>query len=386
MLRRSLLFLLAAAFAWAQDTRPYVLLISIDGFRYDYATKHGAPNLIKFGDQGIRAEALMPAFPSTTFPNHISIITGLYPEHHGIIENTFFDPPRKAIFRYNRPETGTDGTWYKGIPLWVLAERQGVRTASFFWPGADAEIGGVRPRDYRRYEEAIPNTERVRQVIDWFARPESVRPHFVTLYFSDVDNAGHSYGPDAEETRKSVNDIDTLLGKLFEGLRATGTPVNVFVVSDHGMIHPGELVRVGSQAELAGFDIATFAGTDLRLFTSDVKLAQDTAARLNGRDARFQARVLPDQVLITPTANNYLYIEQADVKPPTPSMGVHGFDARQFPEMRGVFYAQGPDLRSNVILPRFENVDIYPTIAKLLRLTPPVQLDGKAETLRGILK
>jgi alkaline phosphatase D len=386
MLRRSLLALAFAALSWAQDTRPYVLLISIDGFRYDYAAKHGAPNLTKFGEQGVRAEALIPQFPSTTFPNHLSIITGLRPEHHGIIENVFFDPARKTIFRYNRPETSTDGSWYKGTPLWVLAEQQGVRTGSFFWPGSDAEIQGIRPRDYRRYEEAIPNAERVRQAIDWFARPESVRPHFVTLYFSDVDSAGHTYGPDADETRKAVKDIDALLGKLFEGVRATGAPVNVFVVSDHGMIHPGEPIRVGAQSEFAGFDIAAFAGTDLRLWTADAKLAQATAAKLNGRDSRFKATALNGQVLITPTASNYLYIEQAGTKPPTPSMGVHGFDARQFPEMRGIFYAQGPGLKSGVAIPAFENIDIYPLIARLLRLTPSAQVDGKPDTLMGILK
>lgn len=386
MLRRSLLLLLAAGLGWAQDTRPYVLLVSIDGFRHDYATKHGAANLIKFGDEGIRAEALMPIFPSSTFPDHLSIITGLYPEHHGIIENTFYDPARKTTFRYNRPETGTDGTWYKGTPLWVLAEHQDMRTASFFWPAADAEIQGVRPREYRRYEQAIPNGERVRQVIDWFARPESVRPHFVTLYFSDVDTAGHNFGPDSEQTRNAVREIDALLGKLFDGLRATGTPVNVFIVSDHGMIHTDESVRVGAVADFPGFDIVTFGGTNLRLYTSDQKLAESTAAKLNGRDPRFKATAIPGQVLISSTANNYLYLDRPNTPSPVPSVGEHGFDAHLFPEMRGIFYAQGPDLKSKMILPTFENIDIYPLLARLLRLTPPVDIDGKLETLIGILK
>lgn len=308
MQRRIFLLLLAAsALLRAQNPRPHVLLISIDGFRYDYAAKHGAPNLIRLGQQGVRAEALIPQVPSKTFPNHLSIVTGLRPEHHGILDNEFFDPARNATYSYK--QTATDGSWYKGTPLWVLAEHQGVRTAAFFWPGSDAEIQGVRPRDYRRYEEAIPNAERVRQVIDWFARPESVRPHFVTLYFSDVDSAGHRSGPDGAETKEAVQRIDALLGQLMEGLRATGPPVNVIVLSDHGMM-----------------------------------------------------------------------------KAPDSNGGTHGPDPHQVPEMRGIFYAQGPDLKSGVTLPAFENIDVYPLIAKLLRLTPPGELDGKADTLSEILK
>lgn len=307
MLRRTLLLAAAVAVvAAAQETKPHVLLVSIDGFRHDYAAKHGAPNLIRLGQQGVRAEALIPQVPSKTFPNHLSIVTGLRPEHHGILDNEFSDPARNETFSYKR--TATDGTWYKGTPLWVLAERQGVRTAAFFWPGSDAEIQGVRPRDYRRYEEAIPNAERVRQVIDWFARPESVRPHFVTLYFSDVDTAGHRFGPDSEQTKQAVREIDALLGELLDGLRATGTPVNVFVVSDHGMMN-------------------------------------------------------------APDGNG----------------GTHGPDPYQVPEMRGIFYAQGPDVKRGITIPAFENIDIYPLISKILRLTPPADLDGKPDTLFGIL-
>lgn len=388
MQRRIFLLLLAAsALLRAQTPRPHVLLISIDGFRYDYAAKHGAPNLTRLGEQGVRAEALIPQFPSTTFPNHYSIITGLRPEHDGIIENVFFDPARGSIFRYNRPETSTDGSWYKGTPLWVLAEKQGVRTAAFFWPGADAEIQGIRPRDYRRYEQDIPNEERVRQVIDWFARPESVRPHFVTLYFSDVDSAGHDTGPDSPQTRGAVRKIDALLGQLMEGLRASGTPVNVFVVSDHGMIHPTEYVRVGAQGEFAGFEMATTSGADLRLYTKDKALAQTTLAKLNQLDQRVRATLVDDgQILITPTRTNLLYIEQPGGGAPKLPAGTHGFDTQRVMEMRGIFYAQGPDLKTGIALPAFQNIDVYPAIAKLLRLTPPAELDGNPNTLTGILK
>lgn len=402
MLRRTFLgalALLASGLVHGQDNRPYVLLISLDGFRYDYAALHGAPNLTRLAKQGVQAEALIPVYPSATFPSHLSIVTGLYPEHHGIVANVFYDPARRSVYRFN--QTATDGTWYGGTPLWVLAEQQGVRTATFFWPGSDAEIQGKRPREYRVFEGAIPNGERVRQVIDWFARPEAVRPHFVTLYMGDVDRAGHNAGPESAETRRAVKEVDQLIGHLLDGLGTTGTPVNVLIVSDHGMVQTSDVVRVGAEDEFAAFEIPVFRGTELHLHSSDARLASRTVAMLNRRDPRFRAYLraeIPESlhfrnsprigdVVVMPTGPQLLYIERPGLPSTAPvGLGQHGFNPEAVGEMRGIFYAQGPALKSGLTIPAFENVHIYPLIAELLRLTPPANLDGRQEVLRSIVR
>ena len=177
----------------SQQDKPYVLLISLDGFRYDYAERDHATNLLALGKSGVTAKALIPSFPTTTFPNHYTIVTGLYPAHHGIVDNSFWDPARNAEFKSSDSASSTtEGSWWGGTPLWVLAEQQGMRAASFFWPGSDAEIQHTRPTYYYKYDGKIPNDRRVEQVVEWLKLPKAERPHFITLYFSDVDHEGHT--------------------------------------------------------------------------------------------------------------------------------------------------------------------------------------------------
>jgi alkaline phosphatase D len=376
---------------------PYVLLVSLDGFRYDYVNLYGALHLKRLGEQGVRAKGLIPVYPSSTFPNHYSIVTGLYPEHHGIVDNTFFDPQRNRRYHYAEPATGGDGSWYGGTPLWVLAEQQGVRTATFFWPGSDAEIQGVRPSEYRHYDASVPNAERVRQVIAWFAKPEPERPHLVTLYFSDVDTAGHRYGPSATETEQAVAELDQTIGSLLRGLEATGVPVNVFIVSDHGMLEVQGTVSVGAAADFAGFEIAPEGGSQIMLYSADPVRVRAVAERLQSRDPRYTAHVrqsMPEllhyrdnwrigDVVVLATAPVILYIDGLSSE--TLGSGAHGYDPRRFPQMQGIFYARGPDLKSGLVLEPFENVDVYPVIARLLRLKPRGHLDG-SDALLSILQ
>src|SRR5277367_2414029 len=214
----------------------YVILVSLDGFRYDYAKKYDAKNLQALANAGATAlDGMLPAYPSLTFPNHYTLATGLYPEHHGIVANSFYDAQRKQSYSLGNPATVTDGSWYGGTPLWVLAEQQGMRTACFFWPGSEAEIQGLRPAYYLKYDEKVPNHERVEQVLAWLRLPEERRPHFITVYFSEVDHQGHEHGPDSEEVRAAVAVVDKEIGALREGLAKLQLPVDVVVVADHGM-------------------------------------------------------------------------------------------------------------------------------------------------------
>src|ERR1700722_14122052 len=220
----------------AAQAEPYVILVSLDGFGYDYPRKYAAPNISALGVRGASApEGMIPAFPSVTFPNHYTIVTGLYPEHHGIVGNAFYDPARRKVYSYRDAAAETDGTWYAGTPLWVLAEQQGMRAACFFWAGSEAGIQGVRPTYYMKYDQKYPNDMRVEQVLAWLRLPAEKRPHFITLYFSDVDSAGHSHGPDSEQVRAAVAEVDREIGKLAAGVAELKLPVDLVVLADHGM-------------------------------------------------------------------------------------------------------------------------------------------------------
>jgi len=222
--------------AAAQLSKPYVVLVSLDGFRYDYAKRYGAKRLLELAARGASApNGMIPVFPSLTFPNHYTLVTGLYPEHHGIVANSFYDPARKERYSFSDSKTNGDGSWYGGTPLWALAEQQGMRSASFFWPGSEAEIQGKRPSYYMRYDDKFPDETRVEQILAWLRLPPEKRPHFITLYYSNVDHAGHVFGPDAPETGEAVRHVDGLLGKLADGIATLGLAVDLIVVSDHGM-------------------------------------------------------------------------------------------------------------------------------------------------------
>ena len=239
----------------AQQAKPYVVLVSLDGFRYDYAGKYGAKHLLALGAEGaIAGQGMIPSYPSLTFPNHYTLVTGLYPEHHGIVANSFYDPARKQRYSYNDPVSNRDGSWYGGTPLWVLAEKQGMRSACFFWPGSEAEIDGGRPSYYLNFDDHFPDEKRINQVIAWLRLPEAQRPHFITLYYSTVDHAGHQYGPDSPETAAAVQHVDQLVGVLWADLAKLQLPIDLIVVSDHGMEREqGAWIDLSSYAGLENF-------------------------------------------------------------------------------------------------------------------------------------
>ena len=220
-----------------KDFRPTVILISLDGFRGDYLEKYEPPNLRSLAREGVQAKWMIPAFPSKTFPNHYTIATGLYPQNHGIVENNVFDKGFNAMFTMSKREEVQNGRWWLGEPIWITAEKQGQKSAPYFWPGSEAEIAGTRPTYWKPYDGKVPNDERVDTILSWLDLPLSERPTFLGLYFSDVDNAGHDFSPEAIETRDAVLKVDKELGRLIDGLKARGLfeQVNLIIVSDHGM-------------------------------------------------------------------------------------------------------------------------------------------------------
>lgn len=376
----------------------YVVLVSLDGFRWDYAKRDNATHLLALGRQGAWApEGMLPSFPSITFPNHYAIVTGLYPEHNGLVANNFYDESKDARYASRDPKAVTDGSWYSGTPIWSLAESQGMRTACFFWPGSEAKIAGYLPTYYLRFDNKIDDEARIAQVLEWLRLPEADRPHFVTLYYSETDSAGHEYGPDSPETKAAVHKLDGLIGKLKAGLDATGLPIDLVVVSDHGMAK-----TQGSWVTLSDFaDLSQFRTVGSLLYgktEADRVKAYNQLKKASDKFVAYRRKDVPagldynqnpregDPVVIATGA----YAIRGDApaageKDSPPPAGEHGYDARKMPEMKASFFAAGPDIIRGKTVAPFENVNLYPWLAHLLGLTTP-KSDGTLNVLAGTLR
>ena len=382
----------------AAQSAHYLVLVSLDGFRWDYTKTFGATHLLALGRHGVWApEGMLPSFPSLTFPNHFTIVTGLYPEHHGLVANSFYDETKQARYGISDSKAVTDGSWYSGTPLWSLAESQGMRTACLFWPGSEAKIAGYQPSYYLKFDDKIDPEARIEQVLKWLKLPEAERPHFITLYYSEPDHEGHEFGPDAKETKAAVLKVDGLVGKLKAGLDATGLPIDLVVVSDHGMAKvQGGWITLDQFADLTGFETA---GTLLygkseedraRVYNQLKKASsqfvvyrrKDVPAELNYSENPREG----DPVVIAtgPFAiRAHGPPEGKEDKAPIP--GMHGFDPHKLPEMKASFFAAGPDIVAGKTVAPFENVNLYPWMAHMLGLSAP-KTDGSLNVLAGTLR
>jgi predicted AlkP superfamily pyrophosphatase or phosphodiesterase len=386
----------------------YVVLVSLDGFRWDYAKKYGATHLLALGKQGVWApQGMIPSYPSLTFPNHYAIATGLYPEHNGLVANGFLKETKEdeekssedKLARYGIGDSKavTDGSWYSGVPLWSLAEQQGMRSACLFWPGSEAKIAGEAPTDYMHFDDKVDESARIDQVLAWLKQPETTRPHFITLYYSDVDHAGHEFGPDAPETKAAVAKVDALVGKLHAALDATGLPIDLVVVSDHGMVKiQGPWVTLDQFADLGGFETAgplLYGKTEtdrIRVY-NQLKKASEKFQVYRRKDVpaglHYNENPREGDPVIVPTGPYAIRARgPAAGKPDSPPIpGQHGFDPRTMPEMKSSFFATGPDIVAGKTVAPFENVNLYPWIAHILGLDPP-KSDGELNILAGTLR
>jgi len=382
-----------------QQQKPYVILISADGFRYDYAEKYQAKTLLALSGNGVRAAAMIPSYPSLTFPNHYTIVTGLYPSHHGLVNNYFYDPGRKATYGMRDASAVKDGSWYGGTPLWVLAEQQQMLTASFFWVGSEANIKGTLPTYYYAFNDSIPIDRRIQTVINWLKLPPEKRPHLISFYISRVDHEGHSYGPDAPETAEAVRWVDTTIQKLTDAVKQTGLPVNFIFVSDHGMTkidvdHPLSLppsldtskfiIPRGSELlELYAKNKANISDIYKKLkkekgFTAYLK--SSTPSRLHYSTKDDVMNRIGD-ILLIPTWPQAFNLSTRKLNP-----GAHGYDPRLVKDMLATFYAWGPAFKNHLEIPAFENVNVYPVITRILGLSYHEKIDGNSKLAREILK
>ena len=380
---------------------PVVVLIGLDGFRWDYLAKYHPPNLSRLAAAGVRAERMIASFPSLTFPNFYTLATGLRPERHGIVGNSFYDPEFKASFSLGSA-AASDGKWWGGEPIWVTAEKQGVRAACMFWPGSEAEIGGVRPSVWQKFSMDFPIDRRVRAVLDWLAKPPGERPGLITLYCHEVDTASHRYGVDSPEVAQAVEQVDAAVGRLAEGVHGLGldSVVNYVVVSDHGMtalspdrvIALSDLVDVNSvQVDFSGAvaGLRPLKGTaaelrkmlDAKARHFHVYLREEVPERLHYRDNRR----IPPVVLI---ADEGWMILKRPLLDDAAKKGflraTHGFDPA-LPSMGATFIACGPAFKEGATIKPFENVEVYDLLCATLGLTPASN-DGGGHLAKQVLK
>jgi len=384
-------------------TKPFVVMISLDGFRHDYIKKYKPPFLSSIKEMGIQAQALNPIFPSKTFPNHYSLITGLYAENHGLVANRFYDPQRKEHYQIGKSSTTRDGSWYGGSPLWESVRAQGMLSASFFWVGSDANINNHYPNYYVPYDHGLPNKKRVAQILKWLELPETKRPHFLTLYFSDVDSAGHRHGPDSDQVRKAVHLVDGHISQLVSKTKELGLPINFVIVSDHGMksIDPQKRIYLKKYIDTDLVDFQERGPISLG-YVKDQKNINDLYQKLKKAPHLkvYKREELPNRFHFkgTPRAGDliliaepgaYIYPNKEPLKEILDKVsagGTHGYDPLVCPEMGGIFLSFGPGVKGRGVIPSLENIHIYPYVMGLLDLDVKKKIDGKKKVLSRYLK
>ena len=354
---------------------------------------------LRLSKQGVAASSMIASFPSLTFPNHYTIVTGLYPAHHGLVNNNFYDENKKASYSLGNKKAVADSSWYGGTPLWVLAEKQNMLSASFFWVASESAIQGVRPTYYYNYSDAFKIDQRINAVKSWLLLPADKRPHFITFYFPEVDHESHTYGPDSKQTEEAVHFVDESIGKMAEMVDALHLQVNFIFVSDHGMtaVDTAHSIQIPAALDTNKFIIPrgdalvqlyakdkkdilpTYEALKKEAKEYDVYLTQNMPTRWHygKKDDRYNR--LGD-IILTPHLPMCFNFGKRPVTP-----GKHGFDPA-LPDMHATFYAWGPQFKNNKKIDGFENVDIYPLVAKLLGLTYTEKIDGRLKVLKNVLK
>jgi predicted AlkP superfamily pyrophosphatase or phosphodiesterase len=382
--------------ASAQTASSTVVLIGLDGFHPSYLERPQSRQLRDLARAGARARSLIPVFPTLTFPNFYTMATGLYPEHHGIVSNTIVD---SVLGRFTLRDRAAmrDPRWWGGEPIWVTAVRQGKRAATFFWPGSDVAIGGIRPTWYKVFDARVPNADRVTQVLEWLSLPLERAPSLITVYFGDVDDAGHEFGPDAPETDAAIARVDSAVGAIMNGVRRRGLEekVNLVVVSDHGMakVEPGHLIYADDFVDPATVNIVDLgpvlslssrAGATDSVYHALARVPHLRTYR-KGDMARYHYgnhRRIPDIVAVADEGWLVTTRGLAAIRSRL-TRGAHGYPP-ETPSMHAIFLARGPAFKKGVTVPPFQNIHLYGLLVHLLGVTPAPN-DGSLDSVKAVL-
>ncbi len=397
-MRKLLTFFLCIIFCvgvGAKSKPHYTVIVSLDGCRWDYPLWYHTPFLDSMAAKGISA-VMYPSFPSKTFPNHYTLATGLYPDHHGILANTFFDREKKSEYSIGDSVTRNDPYFYGGEPIWVTAEHQGVRTASVYWVGSDLAIKGTFPSYFLYYSKTprLNFDERVTKIINLLKQPENKRPHLVMAYFEEPDGCGHHYGPQGKETGSMVRSLDSLMSRLWQGIQSLpiGGDVNLIITADHGMtsISPERIVPVKKYLKSTWIvkvdgNVPGMIYTRPGCVDSVMTALKDVPHIHTWRKADVPAylhfgtnRNIGDVVVLPDLG--WLFDDK-----PSSSKGNHGYDPTSS-DMQAIFRAIGPDFKQGYAKPdKFKNVDVYPLLSHLLGVVPAPN-DGNLDEVNDILK
>lgn len=377
--------------------RPVTVLVGIDGFRADYIDRGLTPRLAALAKDGATGP-MRPSFPTKTFPNHYALVTGKRPDRNGIAGNSMIDPRRPGVmFSLGNAAQALDPFWWnEAEPVWITAEKAGLRTATMFWPGSEVAFEGKRPADWLRYDQNVSNFQRVNTLIDWLRRPAAIRPAFATIYFDTVDTAGHRFGPDSAEVNASLAEVDARIGELVDGAAKLGVPLNLVIVADHGMRATDEsrviqLEGLIDRASYVPVETGPYAalepvtGTDNRVAEALLKphehmtctRKEDLPARLHwGRNPRVAAIICIAEEGWTILAGPPAYPVKG---------GAHGYDNAD-PEMLALFIARGPAFAKGAKLPVFDNVAVAALLRATLGLPEDADADGKLADVKAALK
>jgi len=394
---------LLSSFSGKSNRRPspeeqYVVVLSMDGWRWDYAQRVATPNLDKIAAQGVKAKYVKPAFPTKTFPNHYSMATGLYPGNHGIVANNFYCPDLNMTFRLGDRTTVENPVFYGGEPIWVTAQRQGLNTASYFWVGSEAPIQNVQPNFWKRFDSSVPLSAQIDTVIHWLNLPKEIRPRLIMFYSHQPDSHGHDFGPDAPEVDAMLVKLDSLVGVLMHKLNQLpiAPKINLIVTSDHGMtqLNAERYIDLSNYVRRNWFE-RSHGSNPLFLLRPNEGMLDSVFNILSRVDnievwrrgeipARFNYGNNPRTLDLVVLADSSWSIGWGAPREGFSNEGAHGWDNNKM-DMRTIFYAKGPAFRRNRLHPPIEVVDLYPLIARILRLDP-APVDGQFRRVRRMLR
>ncbi|WP_394764914.1 ectonucleotide pyrophosphatase/phosphodiesterase [Stenotrophomonas sp.] len=360
---------------------PTVILVSIDGLPADVPASGRMPVLDAIAREGVQAAWLQPSYPTLTFPNHYTLVTGLSPDRHGIVNNTMNDA---TLGRFvSKQASARDGRWWGGEPIWATLQRQGGIAATMFWPGSEAEIAGQRPRYWKHFDGTVSVDSRVDQVLAWLDLPPAQRPHLLTLYLEQYDVGSHAAGMHSPQAMQALATVDAGLGRLREGLRTRGLDddVDLIVLSDHGMsdvrgenlrylddLVPADAIDVESVGQVAWLSARPGREAEVeRLLVRRHDHFQCWRKAETPPEWRFGRNPRIPPIVCQADDGWRVWLHRSPK--PAPLKGEHGF-APEDVGMRAAFTAVGPSFRTGVRLPSFDNVDVYPLLARLLRITP----------------
>lgn len=376
------------------EHKHYTVIVSLDGFRWDYPELYETPVLDEIARTGVSA-VMLPSYPASTFPNHYTLATGLVPDRNGLVNNSFWDSHSQRRYTMSDSSTRYDPYFYLGEPIWITAQKQGVITGTLYWVGSDIPNNGMFPTYYKVWDDTprLTYAQRVDTALAWLNRPEEERPQLIMLYIDQPDEVGHHFGPNSKETGKIVQSLDSLMGVLANGIAELpfAERVNFIVTSDHGMtdisadrvvdpslyLDPNWIERAESANPTSLFTKPDFRDSVYRAL-KDVEhirvwKKEDIPTELNyGTSHRI------GDIVVAPELG-WQFADKAKA-----TKGAHGYFP-QSADMQVVFRATGPDFKHGYASNGFVNVDIYPLLAYLLNIKPE-NTDGQFERVKDVIK